>query len=134
MNIKIPIIYGLINKCGHLFYVGKTLYPKARFSAHRRKYGNCRFIELEKSSSSQADDAERHWISYLRFIGCELKNIREGGTGKLHICRLCHFEWYSMVVYPRACPRCKSYAWREKVAARPVVCEEPVFNPDEEVR
>ncbi len=29
------------------------------------------------------------------------------------ICLKCGFEWNSRVVNPRACAKCKSYAWRE---------------------
>lgn len=31
-----------------------------------------------------------------------------------HKCQRCGLEWESYKKEPRACPRCKSYYWREK--------------------
>lgn len=28
-------------------------------------------------------------------------------------CKKCGFQWLSVIDEPRACPRCKSYRWRE---------------------
>lgn len=82
-------------------YVGKTVDLKSRFSSHLRdqrknihktnwimglsKRGVDPIIEelerIENSNDSDWQEIERFWIVYLRFLGCRLCNLDNGGRG-----------------------------------------------------
>ena len=84
-------------RTGQIRYVGKTHNPKARRIAHKReRYQNhkCHWVQsirsvglepefevVEETSEAEWPEAERWWISYLRFIGCPLTNSDAGGRG-----------------------------------------------------
>lgn len=94
-------IYALVDpRTGFIRYVGKTSCPlNRRLAGHindslRRRFQVPRFrwigrllnaglrpeiVELEQCEDWQ--DAEQFWISYLRFVGCDLLNATAGGDG-----------------------------------------------------
>jgi hypothetical protein len=47
-------------------------------------HGSLPQIEIleEFSNAGELDEAERFWIGYLRFIGCRLTNMSDGGEGQ----------------------------------------------------
>ncbi len=66
---------------GHLKEKRKT--PKCFWIQSLKKRGLKPVIEEIESCSSEADanEAERFWICSLRFLGCRLLNLNEGGDG-----------------------------------------------------
>lgn len=103
MNNRVAFIYGLFDPdTGYCRYVGRTvLSPKRRLDSHiygalngkKRTPSSCwvrTIIErgsrpeidvLEEVTVSTMHDAEIFWISYLRFVGCHLLNVTDGGRG-----------------------------------------------------
>lgn len=96
------VIYGLFDPMTkEIRYVGKTtVLPSIRYSAHLRdkrpsrkinwiaslrKLGELPVMEIletiDGGSVTAWQDAERFWISYLRFIGARLTNQTIGGEG-----------------------------------------------------
>lgn len=84
---------------GEIRYVGKTNNPKRRLSMHKKENRNTRKNAWIKSLSkvglepemeileqfphepdSNWQESEKFWISYLRFIGCNLTNLDGGGS------------------------------------------------------
>ncbi len=99
------VIYTLSDpRTGFVRYVGKTVRPLGRrLSAHLRdvkaqEYGHhaaCWIrsllavgvrpvIEPLEDSPEDIDEAERFYIAYLRFLGCDLTNSTPGGDGGSH--------------------------------------------------
>ncbi len=94
-------IYALSDpETGEVRYVGKTMNMQARHKGHRNEKSEthkCHWIaalkrkglnpiieeleRIENSSEREWHQAERFWISYLRFLGCRLCNILKGGHG-----------------------------------------------------
>lgn len=90
---------------GHVRYVGKTCMTlMERLSQHLRKDRTDHktswlksldavglkpiITELERIEDSDDTDwqaSERFWISYLRFLGCPLTNMEEGGIGGISL-------------------------------------------------
>lgn len=87
-------------KRGAIRYVGKALNLKARMKSHFAQRSNAQksnwiallrrgrmkpVIEvletIEDSDDNDWQESERWWISYLRFIGCDLVNSDSGGRG-----------------------------------------------------
>jgi len=104
MQIDFPLtvyIYTLSDpESGHIRYVGKTISLQTRLHQHLREKYNYKkntwlkslkeknlqpTIEVleELSNSSEIDwqESEKFWITYLRFLGCDLVNLTEGGMG-----------------------------------------------------
>ena len=96
-------IYGLFDpRTGHLRYVGKAVNMKERLATHIREartgsvlhsrrwihgllLANLRpeiDVLEECDNNTAANDAERYWISYLRFVGADLTNRTPGGDGQ----------------------------------------------------
>lgn len=91
-------IYGLCHPItGELRYVGVSLNPQIRYNLHMSKSKNktthCAswirslkalgikpdlFI-IEESDEQNSAELERFWIGYLRFVGCRLTNMLDGG-------------------------------------------------------
>lgn len=103
MTAKSTSIYGLIDpRNNQLRYVGKTVKPVderfrnhlsfARRSARQRVSRWIRglllcdkipeyFVIEVIPAGGDWQEAERHWISYFRSIGCRLTNLTDGGEG-----------------------------------------------------
>lgn len=83
---------------GNIRYVGKTNNPKLRLWMHQRETRNTRknawikslapaalspamdiIEELPHDPDSLWEEAERFWIKFLRFLGCDLTNEDDGG-------------------------------------------------------
>lgn len=99
MSVAPVYIYGLVDpRSGLLRYVGKSNNPSWRLSQHiHPKLSNktpvaqwCRSlvrggfmprIEVieEVPENLEWQEVERFWIGYLRFIGCNLLNLADGG-------------------------------------------------------
>ncbi len=99
--ISVTYIYTLSDPLtGEVRYVGKTTNLKQRFENHLRERKNTHkinwikslaaqglkpeLLELEVVESGDESDwqsAEKFWISYLRFLGCRLCNLVDGGIG-----------------------------------------------------
>jgi len=124
-------IYGLINTTGHLFYIGQTRSVKQRTNTHRYHFGDCNLIVLEDVQKSQADEAEKFWIRYARFLGCSLRNRNadhnamkgraffnsqycDVKTADLS-CLKCGYTWTPRRSNPVCCPSCKSMEWNGKI-------------------
>ena len=96
------LIYALSDPAnGNIRYVGKTCYSlKKRLTEHLRdktvsyktnwikslvRKGVKPHIEILEDLGNPSDEewaiAEKFWIKYLRFLGCDLTNIAEGGEG-----------------------------------------------------
>jgi len=98
-----------VNRLAHIYtlsdpttnqirYVGKSMRPSTRLCAHVKdiavNHKTCWIKSLvriglrpildvvESVPVDEWEDAERFWISYLRFIGCPLTNIESGGCGQ----------------------------------------------------
>jgi GIY-YIG catalytic domain/NUMOD3 motif len=93
-------VYGLCDERGFLRYVGKTNDPQKRLRKHLREarlnpkcHRECwlkgmqdrglkpELCIIEEVPESEWQDAERFWIQYFRFIGCDLLNLTSGGDG-----------------------------------------------------
>jgi group I intron endonuclease len=93
-------VYVIQNVKDGKIYVGKTISPNVRFGNHLtyarngsskghlykaiRKYGESSFtynLIEEHQTESEALEAERFFIAYLRSIGARLYNLTEGGEG-----------------------------------------------------
>ena len=96
-------IYGLVDpETGQLRYVGKTKASlNVRLRAHISDAGRDRkniprfcwinklmktgvtpeIIEIEAVSKGEWQEAERHWIEVMRWLGCNLLNATAGGDG-----------------------------------------------------
>lgn len=92
-------IYGLIDpRTNELRYVGQTkqslsrrcnghICDSRRGRTHCATWIRCLLAQnlkpeiflIEEMNSENWDEAERFWISYFRFVGCDLTNHREGG-------------------------------------------------------
>lgn len=89
---------------GCIRYVGKTHQPKERLSKHlsdrRPTHKTCWLKSLaskglvpvleildtiENSDDSDWQHHERFWISYLKFLGCDLCNSEDGGRGGVRL-------------------------------------------------
>lgn len=93
------LIYGLIDpRDDQLRYVGQTSCSlRARLVRHvyRARWGQHYrdrwirlmgqtpdIVELEVCATrAEADEAERHFIAYFRYLGCRLTNLASGGIG-----------------------------------------------------
>src|SRR3972149_6624196 len=93
------IIYGLDDpSTQELRYIGKTRQSlRRRLQGHLRAKEICHrtswinylktrdlkpgIFEIESVSEDDADNAEKFWISYFKFIGANLTNNTEGGGG-----------------------------------------------------
>jgi len=100
-EIGLTYIYTLSDPLtGEVRYVGKTTNIKQRFENHLRERKNthkinwikslaarglkpelCELEVFESGDDSDWQNAEKFWISYLRFLGCRLCNLVEGGIG-----------------------------------------------------
>jgi hypothetical protein len=99
------LIYGLIDpRNGQLRYVGKSMSGLTRPKGHATPSGlkkssgthkgnwirqlmdgglKPEIVVLECSDVATLCEAESFWISYARFIGCDLTNATDGGVGRL---------------------------------------------------
>lgn len=95
--MKEVFIYGLIDpRNGQLRYVGKSIDPKRRLLWHK-KTTNMHMVNwlnllskeslkpemhiLEISNENEWIEDERFWIQYMKFLGCNLINMKVGGEG-----------------------------------------------------
>ncbi len=98
------VIYGLIDPLtAMLRYVGKTKNTKARMATHLRlarkdvskthlycwiaglltKNARPELEVIERVAKNEdANEAERFWIEYYKFLGCDLTNATAGGDGQ----------------------------------------------------
>lgn len=91
-------IYSLSDpRTGQIRYVGKALNPFHRIRKHlcdKRSSHKTNWIQsllciglkpsidiLETVPEGEWQEAERFWIAYLRFLGCPLTNLDNGGWG-----------------------------------------------------
>lgn len=96
----IIFIYALEDEFGNIRYVGKTTRPKQRFQFHCYTNGRSHkdnwikslldkglkptmsiLDELECVLDEEWHELEKFWIAYLRFLGCDLTNLENGGQG-----------------------------------------------------
>lgn len=99
------IIYGLIDpRNNQLRYIGKTKDCVSRLKSHirfakKQKFTHCHvwlrqvmkenklpeLCVIEEVPENQSwQDAEKFWISYWKYLGANLTNIREGGDGPVN--------------------------------------------------
>lgn len=98
--IKISYIYSLLCPLtGDIKYIGKTINPKIRFNNHIKEFrGKNKKINWIKSLYKKnllpimkiievvpfenEDEKEIYWINYYKNLGCDLKNMTTGGSGR----------------------------------------------------
>lgn len=103
LDPKIQTLYMIHNRASNGIYIGQTCRPLAKRSIqhrcelkagrHKNAYlqasynkhgaGVFEFSELETHPCLEdADEAERFFISYFRFLGYKLYNLKSGGWGR----------------------------------------------------
>lgn len=113
MNPAIKYVYGLFDDSKkQLVYVGLTASPEKRFIQHRyttaKDFKNTCRMEILESDSEATFVNERFWISYYRFLGCDLLN-KDDGTKRIPLERGKRKRVNSLLTYKRGKPFCSQY-------------------------
>ena len=133
-------------------YVGKTVNVANRFKHHindrpKNRTGNwiknlrgrglkprMEVLEVvENSDDLDWQDAERFWISYLRFLGCNLTNLDSGGNGGRQKCEETKARHRAALLGRRPKPPTPEVRelWRQNMLAR---WRDPEYRKQQESR
>jgi hypothetical protein len=117
----------------------EPLHPELRDFAHRKVQRCIKNGMLRKpercSKCRQKSDCHAHHADYSKplYVIWLCQGCHTSGHHKLHeysrpkhlltgartrLCSSCGHNWRSRVQKPKACPRCKSYRWRQELKTR----------------